>query len=148
MRSVHALQRAFCVHATDVRADPDSENIARTINLIGHKVSQTRFEATDPDSDEVVLMRIAQVLTTAVCQPVGVFLSGSGMTLKQTATLHFASFRVLPRFTLCLRCASRCACAALHAVLALRFTLCLRCASRCPCAVRFTLSLRFALCLC
>jgi hypothetical protein len=47
-------------------AGGDDGEVARAMWHIGYTVTHCRFEATDPDSDEVVLMKILQVLLACV----------------------------------------------------------------------------------
>jgi len=53
----------------------NSPNVAKSIESIAEAVTHCRFEATDPDSDEVVLMKILQVLESCIQSPVVIFLS-------------------------------------------------------------------------
>jgi len=53
----------------------NSPNVAKSIESIAEAVTHCRFEATDPDSDEVVLMKILQVLESCIKSPVVIFLS-------------------------------------------------------------------------
>ena len=46
--------------------DARSARVAHTMHAIGYAVTHCRFEATDPDSDEVVLMKILHVLRACV----------------------------------------------------------------------------------
>jgi brefeldin A-resistance guanine nucleotide exchange factor 1 len=53
----------------------DSKHNAKVVEEIASSVISCRFEATDPESDEVVLMRILQVLVACCKCPVGFLLS-------------------------------------------------------------------------
>lgn len=53
----------------------DSPNAARAMALIAEAVTNCRFEATDPDSDEVILMKILQVLLSCVQCNAGLLLT-------------------------------------------------------------------------
>lgn len=54
---------------------PNLSNAARAMAQIAEAATHCRFEATDPDSDEVVLMRILQVLLACVRSPSGLLLT-------------------------------------------------------------------------
>lgn len=53
----------------------DSTNAARAMALIAEAVTHCRFEATDYASDEVVLMKILQVLLSCVQCNAGILLT-------------------------------------------------------------------------
>lgn len=55
---------SYLIVENSMNADKALENIAET-------VTHCRFEATDPDSDEVVLMKILQVLLSCINSPLG-----------------------------------------------------------------------------
>ncbi len=67
LSSVHKFLRGF------IRMD--SPNATRTMALIAEAATHCRFEATDPDSDEVILMKILQVLLSCVQCPAGLLLT-------------------------------------------------------------------------
>ncbi|EGG23568.1 Arf guanyl-nucleotide exchange factor [Cavenderia fasciculata] len=53
----------------------DSNNIQSAIKSIAESAAHCKFEATDSRSDEVVLMKILQVLLSCVKNPAGIYLS-------------------------------------------------------------------------
>ncbi|GAM16837.1 hypothetical protein SAMD00019534_000120, partial [Acytostelium subglobosum LB1] len=55
--------------------DTESINAPKAIRLIAESVSHCRFEETDSRSDEVVLMKICQVLSSCVRNTAGIYLS-------------------------------------------------------------------------
>eukprot|EP01113_Clastostelium_recurvatum_P025585 TRINITY_DN3078_c0_g1_i3.p1 TRINITY_DN3078_c0_g1~~TRINITY_DN3078_c0_g1_i3.p1 ORF type:complete len:1663 (+),score=447.69 TRINITY_DN3078_c0_g1_i3:135-5123(+) len=57
----------------------DAPGAGMAMNAIADAASHCRFETTDPDSDEVVLMRILQVLQASVMSPLGALLSEDKM---------------------------------------------------------------------
>eukprot|EP00057_Strongylocentrotus_purpuratus_P004148 XP_003728128.1 PREDICTED: golgi-specific brefeldin A-resistance guanine nucleotide exchange factor 1 isoform X3 [Strongylocentrotus purpuratus] len=59
--------------------DPSIGGAAQGIENIADAVTHTRFVGTDPSSDEVVLMKILQVLRTLLLTPVGMLLSNEAV---------------------------------------------------------------------
>ncbi|XP_072165610.1 Golgi-specific brefeldin A-resistance guanine nucleotide exchange factor 1-like [Diadema setosum] len=59
--------------------DPTIEGAAQGIENVADAVTHTRFVGTDPSSDEVVLMKILQVLRTLLLTPIGMLLSNEAV---------------------------------------------------------------------
>ncbi|XP_063968958.1 Golgi-specific brefeldin A-resistance guanine nucleotide exchange factor 1-like [Lytechinus pictus] len=59
--------------------DANIDGAAQGIENIADAVTHTRFVGTDPSSDEVVLMKILQVLRTLLLTPVGMLLSNEAV---------------------------------------------------------------------
>lgn len=59
--------------------DPSSESASAGIDNLADAVTHARFVGTDPSSDEVVLMKILQVLRTLLLSPVGVLMTNEAV---------------------------------------------------------------------
>ncbi|XP_043911932.1 Golgi-specific brefeldin A-resistance guanine nucleotide exchange factor 1 isoform X2 [Protopterus annectens] len=59
--------------------DPNHENAAEGIENMADAVTHARFVGTDPSSDEVVLMKILQVLRTLLLTPIGAHLTNESV---------------------------------------------------------------------
>ncbi|KAM9808682.1 Golgi-specific brefeldin A-resistance guanine nucleotide exchange factor 1 isoform 1-T2 [Syngnathus typhle] len=59
--------------------DADHEGVAEAIENMADAVTHARFVGTDPASDEVVLMKILQVLRTLLLTPVGAHLTNESV---------------------------------------------------------------------
>ncbi|TNN29661.1 Golgi-specific brefeldin A-resistance guanine nucleotide exchange factor 1 [Liparis tanakae] len=60
-------------------SDADHEAAAEAIENMADAVTHARFVGTDPASDEVVLMKILQVLRTLLLTPVGAHLTNESV---------------------------------------------------------------------
>ncbi|KAJ7337743.1 G-box binding factor [Desmophyllum pertusum] len=69
--------------------DPTSESAASGIENLADAVTHARFVGTDPSSDEVVLMKILQVLRTLLLTPVG-----AHMTNESVCEIMQSCFRI------------------------------------------------------
>lgn len=69
--------------------DPASESAASGIENLADAVTHARFVGTDPSSDEVVLMKILQVLRTLLLTPVG-----AHMTNESVCEIMQSCFRI------------------------------------------------------
>ncbi|UJR20526.1 hypothetical protein I4U23_023653 [Adineta vaga] len=69
--------------------DTLSESAASTIDKVANAVTHTRFVGTNPNDDEVVLMRILQVLRSLLLSPVG-----SQMTNDAVCEILQSCFRI------------------------------------------------------
>lgn len=69
--------------------DPSSESAASGIENLADAVTHARFVGTDPSSDEVVLMKILQVLRTLLLTPVGAL-----MTNESVCEIMQSCFRI------------------------------------------------------
>ncbi|KAJ9173254.1 hypothetical protein P3X46_016411 [Hevea brasiliensis] len=69
-----ALSSVYKILTLDV-LDVDTVNVAEAMHLIVHAVTTCRFEVTDPASEEVVLMKILQVLLACMKSKASVKLS-------------------------------------------------------------------------
>uniref|UniRef100_A0A7M5X4G9 SEC7 domain-containing protein n=1 Tax=Clytia hemisphaerica TaxID=252671 RepID=A0A7M5X4G9_9CNID len=59
--------------------DPSCESASSGIDNLADAVTHARFVGTDPSSDEVVLMKILQVLRTLLLSPVGVHMTNEAV---------------------------------------------------------------------
>ncbi|XP_057309577.1 Golgi-specific brefeldin A-resistance guanine nucleotide exchange factor 1-like [Hydractinia symbiolongicarpus] len=69
--------------------DPSTESAGSGIDNLADAVTHARFVGTDPSSDEVVLMKILQVLRTLLLSPVGVH-----MTNESVCEIMQSCFRI------------------------------------------------------
>ncbi|XP_066304243.1 Golgi-specific brefeldin A-resistance guanine nucleotide exchange factor 1-like isoform X1 [Branchiostoma lanceolatum] len=69
--------------------DPTSESASAAIENMADAVTHARFVGTDPGSDEVVLMKILQVLRTLLLTPVGAY-----MTNESVCEIMQSCFRI------------------------------------------------------
>lgn len=60
-------------------SDPASTSTPSGIESLADAVTHARFVGTDPSSDEVVLMKILQVLRTLLLTPVGAHLTNESV---------------------------------------------------------------------
>eukprot|EP01114_Cavostelium_apophysatum_P009107 TRINITY_DN2217_c0_g1_i3.p1 TRINITY_DN2217_c0_g1~~TRINITY_DN2217_c0_g1_i3.p1 ORF type:complete len:1471 (+),score=363.32 TRINITY_DN2217_c0_g1_i3:184-4596(+) len=68
--ALSSVNKFLCTFITE-----RSNNVAKAIEGIADAVTHCRFEATDPESDEVVLMKILEVLLSCVKSPIAVLLT-------------------------------------------------------------------------
>jgi brefeldin A-resistance guanine nucleotide exchange factor 1 len=69
--------------------DTQGESAASAIDKVANAVTHTRFVGTNPNDDEVVLMRILQVLRSLLLSPVG-----SKMTNDSVCEILQSCFRI------------------------------------------------------
>ncbi|XP_031262323.1 ARF guanine-nucleotide exchange factor GNOM [Pistacia vera] len=84
-----ALSSVYKILTLDV-IDPDTVNVEEAMHLVVDAVTSCRFEVTDPASEEVVLMKILQVLLACMKSKASVMLSN-----QHVCTIVNTCFRIV-----------------------------------------------------
>lgn len=84
-----ALSSVYKILIFDV-IDPNTENVVNTMHMVVDTVTSCRFEVTDPASEEVVLMKILQVLHACIKSKASIVLSN-----QHVCTIVNTCFRIV-----------------------------------------------------